>query len=666
MSRDLKRELFKNECISNTVKNKPTLQRQGTLASIYEWLNNLIIDKNSLDEVPRSMKGCSESGERPMTMYEFLEEINKSNFALREQGKFALNCKSKKDSSGATEAFETQIFPLNWDGNEAVALILHNVTEQYQNLALKVADQNKDKMLAMISHELRTPLNGVLGVVNILKKEIRDPQQQRYLTVCHNSGELLLNLVNSILDLQQIRDKKFVLNFARDNLHELLRGIYDLFKFQFDQKGLYLRLDISHDVPEQIITDQNRLRQILINLVGNALKFTLKGGVVISVTLETEHEDSIRFKVADTGPGIKEEDMKKLFKMYGRLEQRNPRANTQGIGFGLEISNQLARLLSDEVEQGDIKVESELHKGTTFTFFIKDKTVSTGIGSNSDSREIHYYEPRVFSEGIEDISLKISPYASIDIFNNDRSVVPKIIGLSNSHSELNSSRGLMKSMFYSGSPQKDVHLNITFSSKIPSQGTRARKLSHHRMRGNTTPVHGSKKHDSNNDFSIFSPMHCRRKRKLTEFPKRPRILLVDDNPFNLLVAKHFVEGLGYHVDTVLSGERAIEEVKNCAASSRGQPYCAILMDLQMPVMDGYETTKELRRLMTNKDIPDIPIIAVSANDTEDDKKKCKEVGMADHLSKPLREESLTVALNRVFSAHSSVGSFAELEEIQIH
>ena len=126
------------------------------------------------------------------------------------------------------------------------------------------------------------------------------------------------------------------------------------------------------DIPEYIVTDQNRLRQVLINLIGNALKFTFTGGVMISASTDPNKEGYVNFKVADTGPGIKEEDKKKLFKMYGRLDQPDPKLNTQGVGFGLEISDQLARLLAVDYEAGGIKLESQEGKGTTFYFSIKD------------------------------------------------------------------------------------------------------------------------------------------------------------------------------------------------------------------------------------------------------------------------------------------------------
>jgi len=673
LTKNLQQELFKNDCLMSTSGIDPSLKDKELTENLHSWLNSLVIDKESLGESTNALILSLE--DHPSTL-DFLKKIQsivdipKSGMT---QDKFSFVAKGLTTTSTISgsyyEVFEMNILPLIWDEKDAIALIINNITENYQNARLKVADTNKDKMLAMISHELRTPLNGILGVVSILEKEIKDPQQLRYLTVCKNSGGLLLNLVNSILDLQQIRDKKFTLNFTRDDLHELLRGIYDLFKFQFDQKSLYLRLDIAYDVPEQVITDQNRLRQILINLIGNALKFTTEGGVHINVMQDEMREGYIYFEVADTGSGISEEDMKKLFKMYGRLDQPDLKTNTQGVGFGLEISNQLARLLADDLEDAGIKVESTVGEGTVFSFSIKDISITK---QNTETKEIHYYEPRVFAEGVEDISLKISPYNSMEMFRNGSPVVtPKIPDFPMSNSELGSERSLIKPISFAASPRKaptqtliQHHSNRLISRSKTFGSPKNLSLSQKLQKDYFSPTNdNARRKDSFHDFSQFSqfsPLHPSKKIKsLSQIKGNYWILIVDDNPFNLLIAKHLVEDMGYKVNTVLSGIKALEEVKS--AQQKSQQYCIILMDLQMPGMDGYETTRELRKMMGNKEIPEIPIIAVSANDTDDDKRKCKEVGMYEHLPKPLYELSLRKMLNKALGHTNSDDSFAEIE-----
>ena len=630
LSKNLERQLFKNDSVMGITK----------IEEILEWLKKMVIERHSLSEFS-GFAGLLRQ-KKIMSVYDVLNELkNWENSSF--QQKILFNAKQ----SSSERLYEIKVFPIVWDGEDAITVILNDMTEHYLNLRLQVADHNKDRMLAMISHELRTPLNGIIGVVNFLKKEIKDPQQLRYLSVCKNSGELLLNLVNSILDLKQIRDKKFSLTLTKDNLYELLGNIYDLFKFQFDQKNLYLKLDISSEVPEQIITDQNRLRQILINLIGNALKFTFEGGVQVNVDLDPERRGFINFKVSDTGTGIKEEDMGKLFKMYGRLEQQDPKTNTQGVGLGLEISNQLAILLAD-CDGAGIKVGSKLGKGSSFCFSIRDNNVATENDSFSSlEEEINYYEPKIFAEGIEDIGLKITPYTHII---NDCTQSPILMARSGSSSEISSIQSYMPSIALCGGSIKatDPQLSINFSlkRKVNLKLHRSYNNLHHHPKGLLSPSLSIRKGSSNLEATTANTPILEKGKSLVKSYENLKILIVDDNPFNLLVAKNIVESIGFMVDTALNGQKAIEEV---VASMKIQPYSAILMDLQMPIMDGYEATKELRKMMERKEIMEIPIVALSANDTEDDKKKCKEAGMFDHLAKPLYEEKLRKILEKAFN-----------------
>jgi len=237
LSKSLERQLFKSD----------SLKMEGDVV-LMNWLKKMIIEKLSVSDASGLGSLLRLKKQGMSSVFDVINEMKNWENSLfhNQQEKVLLNAKIEDGE----KLYEVKIFPLVWDGEDAITIILNDMTEHYLNLRLQVADNNKDKMLAMISHELRTPLNGIIGVVNFLRKEIKDPQQLRYLAVCKNSGELLLNLVNSILDLKQIRDKKFSLTLTKDNLHDLLSNIYDMFKIQFDQKNLYLKLDISSKVPE--------------------------------------------------------------------------------------------------------------------------------------------------------------------------------------------------------------------------------------------------------------------------------------------------------------------------------------------------------------------------------------------------------------------------------
>jgi len=659
LSKDLKHKLFSNECLNHKVRQGKGSEEPVQIAMIHEWLDSLKINQKSL--MKDMTKTAASLHELPSSVLDLLKNVNKKDdpvVVLPDQ-KVSFHAEFSHEVTKIRRTYEVNIFPLVWDTQDSVVIILNDVTMHSLNQSLKIADSNKDKMLAMISHELRTPLNGILGVVKILERQTKDQQTLQYLTICKSSGELLYNLVNSILDLQQIRDHKFTLKMTKHDLHELLHDVHNLFRFQFEEKNLYLVLEIDPKVPQYIVNDQNRLRQVLINLIGNALKFTFEGGVSVLVSVHPEREGYINFSVADTGIGVKEEDKPKLFKMYGRLDQENLKTNTQGVGFGLEISNQLAQMLANNTSKCGITFTSEVGKGTTFSFSIKD---SNFIKTDKNSEEIDFFEPHAFDEDIENLSIKMNPYSLYSGTSSEREINFK--------------------------PITPPNMKKTHSHNLPMCPVAISRSSHrsfsHRYNSQLMPNMSKFRHNSSNYLKVEN---CPQSRSSVLFPGKegnsseigllnspltvkgssqdkdqsPKsVLIIDDNPFNLLVAKHLVEGLGYLVKTALNGQLGVELIKSESSKIR-KPFDVILMDLQMPVMDGYEATRVLKTMMSNEEIADIPIIALSANDSEDDKAKCKEVGMKDHLSKPLKEDQFKKILGEVADLDLTLGSLCEVD-----
>jgi len=383
------------------------------------------------------------------------------------------------------------------------------------------------------------------------------------------------------------------------------------------------------------------------------LKFTYQGGV--SVLVEMTSEDCIKFCVRDTGIGIKEEDQKGLFKMYGRGDQADPNTNTQGIGFGLEISDRLARLLAGDLEEGEasgIKLASKVGKGTSFTFIIKDKNEK-----DHESFHINFFEPQVFAENIENLSLKISPYSFSMISNSEQDTIPKpsrsalLSYISKDAKFLLPSVNLRPFRKSTGDKAINQVLNTMTQLKLNNNLIISRNTSSRADLLLTSPRSATQRENMSSENGLLSLSPCTiikdRQVSLTKNLVPQSILLIDDNSFNLLVAKHLLESLGYKVKTALNGKLAVELVKSMLEENK-KPFDAILMDLQMPVMDGYEATRLLREMMVNKEMMSVPIIALSANDSEDDKARCREVGMYSHLSKPLKETSLKDALEQVF------------------
>jgi len=554
-------------------------------SNISAFLNKLLVQEALGDSSVSTERSTAASPTSKQTLLGFIKNIVRGKEANHiDEGIKKTSCNVVyKRNSGLGKAvtsleqleqtpeysFEVKIMPLVWDEKAAIGIIFHDITQQNTILKLKIAaNLQKDRILATVSHELRTPLNSMLGMIDILMQQVRESEMIHYLSICKNSGYLLLGLVNSILDLNLIRANKLKLVIEEIRIHEFLKDIIRLFEIQCTQKSIYLKLKVSSLLPKLIATDKNRLSQIIINLVGNALKFTQEGGITVKVE-PSPRKGFMMFSVEDTGLGIKEEDRNKLFRMFGKLDHQDTVVNNQGVGLGLTISNNLAKVLCKDKHLGGIRVESEYKKGSKFWFILP-----VYFNDSSSLKEIHQISCDIPSMDLDEGEIE----------ENKSTSVPAM--------QLN--------------VRKPKNTEKDFDLQSP-----------------TTRFLGD----------LVSPM----------IPSRPHVLIVDDNPLNLTVAEYFVRSEQYETKTALYGQIAIEIVlKN---NHKLAPIRLILMDLQMPVMDGYQTTKKLRELMESGKIPEIPIVALTANDSQNDKKYCLQVGMKDHLSKPLQKSELRRVLN---------------------
>jgi len=485
----------------------------------------------------------------------------------------------KRSLDNTKKVYKVRIMSLPWDGDDALALLLDDITHERTILELKLAAKNKDLMIAMISHELKTPLNGMLGFIDIAKKIIRQSDSSpkvseysslfAYLEACRSSSILLLNLINSVLDFSQIRNNQFKLFPGRISVPDFLNKIKGLFDHFCQIKNLSLSLEISPEVTETIISDRNRLGQVLITLLANAFKFTFSGGVTISVTLENRNPYQLRFSIQDTGIGIKPESQERLFKLFEYTEdQRERRANTRGIGMGLTISNAVAQQLSHSENKG-IQIVSQVGKGSTFSFVIEslDEEISE---ENPD--EADFGSPR-----LDHLAEKMDSASIMD-----------------------------KMATYTDLKREKNLLSISTKPQISSQPYKVESS------------------------SPKSP------EKMVE---KPWCLVVDDNPFNLMVARHIMEDMGYHIKVAMHGQEAIDKVKE-HHKDEGE-FKVILMDCQMPIMDGYEASRILTKMMKEGKVKECPIIAVTANiKNEEHDRLCKESGICAHVGKPFRVEDL--------------------------
>jgi len=498
--------------------------------------------------------------------------------------------------------FEVKLFWILWDGNDHMALLFNDITDQQRLMVLKISAANKDKIIATISHELRTPLNGMLGMIQIMEGQTNDPELKYNLSIFKKSSMLLLHLVNSILDLQQLKFNKFKLNLSMTDLLELFEEVKSLFEFQCQQKHIAIDINIAENVPKKINTDRSRLSQILINLVGNALKFTFKGGITLGARKDDEDPKKVYIWVSDTGIGIKEENKKILFSMYGKPEDPES-INREGVGLGLSICKELVEQLCPGEE---IKLESTYGKGSTFGFRIA--SLEEPEHSLNDSLSVILEEKQCWSDEKKSRTHLLSTHRS-------RLALEPLLSPMQTQPESTDKKNFL-----------EVPV-INFPTRLG----------------------GSMSHlDETNDqlltISIREPsLRTPRASPKGSVASSPRgrgqaVLLVDDNPFNLIVAQTFLQKLSFTVVTAMNGQLAIDAVLKHARE--GVTFSFILMDLQMPVMDGYEATKKLRELMKKGEIERIPILALSANDSEDVKEECMRIGIEEHLTKPIMEADL--------------------------
>ncbi|HOV14231.1 MAG TPA: ATP-binding protein, partial [Spirochaetota bacterium] len=600
--------------------------------------------EEALGKNPRILK----SGTQPLSFYKNLWETITSGKEWR--GEF-----HNKKKNGEFFWELASISPIrNYEGNITHYLaIKENITErkQIEEDLVKAkeyaenAAKSKSEFLANMSHEIRTPMNAIIGMTNLLMETDLSSEQKEYIDTIDFSADILLNIINDILDFSKIEAGKLNLEKIDFDIYKNIETAVDLVYLSAFKKDIGVYCKICNEIPKMVLGDPLRIRQILLNLVNNAIKFTEKGYIKVEVELIEIYNTKIKlkFSVSDTGVGISKEDMQKLFKPFSQVDASMSR-RFGGSGLGLIISKKLVDMMS-----GDIWVESELGVGSTFYFTLvlersapekeqnklqnifKTTNVALIIKDNISRDILAYY--------LNFLGCNVILFESpdkFDTFNKNSNV--DICFIEDHIIDQNSSG------YY------DILINIKKSgnikfilltSKIYLNSKISKKYHNIFIDHLNRPIKRSQIFDI-----IFNLMNKKESNQKIEreiktiaiepyaTPNKLRILVAEDNEANQKLIKVLLTKLGHTLDIAIDGEKAVEmATKN--------NYDIILMDVQMPNMNGYEATIYLRKIGIN-----IPIIAVSANAFKDDIQNSLNIGMNAHITKPYKKEEIIEVLNK--------------------
>jgi len=515
----------------------------------------------------------------------------------------------------------------------------------------ELATKTKSRFLAQMSHEIRTPMNAVIGMTDIILGTELDSNQREMAETIKQSGESLLRIINDILDFSKIESGRLEMHRKEFTLSDCVDAVIRLLAYNAQSKEIELAYWVDPELPECVYSDYERLRQVLVNLAGNAVKFTEEGEVVIRVELDSDEQDdeivNIRFSVRDTGIGISKKDQKLLGQPFTQVDPSNTR-KFHGTGLGLAISRRIIEMLG-----GEMQVDSEPGVGSTFSFVLPLKTTPSITGT--DDREIRKVlagkhalvvddtdvNRQILRNHLNEWGVLIEEAAcaeeAIGILSGSRKFDLFLLDM---HMPGQNGLELARQIRSIDSFDDTPILMLTSIGRGEEAGIMRKHGVDDCLQKPIRPeqlkkaignffTKGARQEETDNSVPISSDL----KQMAKEYPFR--ILLAEDNIVNQKVATQMASGLGYDIDCVENGALAVERIKK-------QDYDVVFMDMQMPEMDGWEATERIRTVLSKDRQP--YIIAMTAGAMYEDRKKCFEAGLDAFVPKPIRLEELVGAL----------------------